>query len=246
MEFHDILISVLFFIGATLYSSVGHGGASGYLAIMAMMLISPAEMRPAALILNVLVSSIAGYRFIRAGAFSLKVFLPLALASIPLAFIGGHLSLPGYLFKPFIGVVLIIFAVQLFTKSKQVRFDEIRNVNPLSLGLIGGGLGLLSGLTGIGGGIFLSPILVYFRLAPTRVVSGIAAGFILVNSISGLIGVMRTSPAIPHGISIWAVGALLGGMLGATYGSSHLTNSTIRRLLSVVTLMAGLKMMTSV
>ena len=158
-----------------LFSSVGHGGASAYLAVMALMNVAPASMRPAALVLNILVASIAIYKFYRAGAFSWRLFLPLSIASVPMAFVGGLVSLPDHFYKPIVGLVLIIAAWHIFSHAKKTYVVNQSTVKtPVLLG-VGAVLGLLSGLTGVGGGIFLSPILIFFKWAETRVISGVAA-----------------------------------------------------------------------
>ncbi len=237
----SMLIVPLIFLAALLFSSVGHGGASGYLAVMALMAVAPASMRPAALVLNVLVASIALYKFYKAGAFSKKLLLPLVIASVPCAFLGGQMTLPTQIYKPIIGAVLLYGAWTLLRQAnKNVTVAKAPDP-PVLLGL-GGGLGLLAGLTGIGGGVFLSPILLYFRWAETRVVSGVAAGFILANSIAGLIGVMQKSPKFPEGLIYWAVAAVAGGLIGAEYGSKRLANPAIKKLLALVLVIAGSKL----
>ncbi|MDQ1362266.1 MAG: uncharacterized protein QG652_126, partial [Pseudomonadota bacterium] len=189
-EPENIILTVLIFVAAVLYSSVGHAGASGYLAAMALTGISPAVMKPAALSLNILVAVIATFRFYRVGAFSWSLFWPLALTSIPCAYLGGLITLPGNLYKPLVGVMLVYAAWRSFhTASKAFLLPVQKAAVPVLL-MMGAVLGILSGLTGVGGGIFLSPLLLFFRWAETRVISGIAAAFILVNSIAGLLGVM--------------------------------------------------------
>ncbi|NOT15371.1 MAG: sulfite exporter TauE/SafE family protein [Methylotenera sp.] len=238
------LIPLIFF-AALLFSSVGHGGASAYLAAMALVGMAPAQMRPAALVLNVFVASIAVYKFYRAGAFSWALFLPLGLAAIPTAFIGGVLSLPSHIYKPILGAVLLIAAWHLFSRAKRLDNEIINQVSkPILLG-VGALLGLLSGLTGIGGGIFLSPLLLVFKWEKTKVISGVAAAFILVNSIAGLTGVLMKSTTLPSGLPYWVMAAVLGGYIGAEYGSKRLANPTIRSLLACILVLAGTKMLFS-
>jgi len=239
-----LLISLIFFT-ALLFSSVGHGGASGYLAAMALLGVAPIEMRPAALVLNIFVASIAVYKFYRAGAFSLDLFLPLALTSIPAALIGGTLSLPSHIYKPIIGAALLLAAWHVFSHAKRVDSEALNKVSkPVLLG-VGAGFGLLSGLTGIGGGVFLSPLLLFFKWGETKVISGVAAAFILVNSISGLIGVLIKTPMLPSALPYWVVAAILGGLIGAEFGSRHFSNPSIRKVLALVLLLAGSKMLLS-
>ncbi len=240
-----ILLIPLIFIAALLFSSVGHGGASAYLAAFALVSMAPESMRPAALCLNVLVASIALYKFYKVRAFNWQVFWPIALTSIPSAFVGGQITLPNHAYKSIVGLCLIYAAWTIFYRAKTTDDVTVRPVaKPILLG-VGAGLGLLSGLTGIGGGIFLSPILLFFAWAKTKVISGVAAAFILVNSISGLLGVLTKSPALPAGLPYWAAAAILGGWIGAEFGSKRLANPTIRKLLAVVLLFAGGKMLFS-
>ena len=242
MDTRDAIVTALILLAALLYSSVGHAGASGYLAAMALMAVPPGQMKFAALALNVLVAVLSTYRFYSVGAFSHRVFWPLSLASIPFAFIGGSVSLPGHFYKPVVGALLIFAAWKSFRTAKASTSIEVQSVAaPLLLG-IGAALGLLSGLTGVGGGIFLSPILIFYRWASTKVVSGIAAAFILVNSVAALAGVMTTSYSVPPALPYWALAALAGGYIGAGFGSRRLGNPSIQRLLSLVLLVAGVKM----
>ncbi|MEO1956526.1 MAG: sulfite exporter TauE/SafE family protein [Methylophilaceae bacterium] len=245
MEFvsSGLLIAPIIFIAALLYSSVGHGGASGYIAVMALMSIAPESMRPAALTLNVLVSSIALYKFYKVKAFSWQLLLPIIVGSIPLAFLGGQITLPSHIYKPVIGVVLMIAAWQVY---RSASFESLRIKQPpskLSLVSMGAGLGLLSGLTGVGGGIFLSPILILMNWAGTKMISGIVAAFILVNSIAGLSGVLTQPYQLPSGLGFWALAAVAGGLIGAEYGSCRLGNPAIRKLLALVLVVAGIKML---
>ena len=246
MPIEDVILTALILLAALLYSSVGHAGASGYLAAMALMGVSPEVMRPTALTLNILVAVIATTKYYRAGAFSWRLFWPFALASIPFAYLGGALTLPGDVYKPLVGAVLIYAAWRSF-RTAHGAAHVVAARPPLALLLIvGAGLGFLSGLTGVGGGIFLSPLLLLFRWAEVRVISGIAAAFILVNSIAGLLGVMVTAPALPQALPYWAVAAVVGGYVGAEYGSRRLGSPSIQRLLAVVLVIAGVKMVLAV
>lgn len=237
-----LVIAPLIFLAALLFSSVGHGGASAYLATFALLSMAPAEMRPAALCLNVLVASIGLYKFYQVGAFSWSLFWPIALTSVPAAFIGGLITLPNNTYKILVGLCLLYAALTIFlhaTKQDDVTVKPVSK--PILLGL-GAALGYLAGLTGIGGGIFLSPILLFFSWAKTKVISGVAAAFILVNSVSGLLGVISKSPALPAGLLYWALAAILGGWLGAEFGSKRLANPVIRKLLALVLVFSGSKM----
>ena len=237
-----ISLTILIMAAALLYASVGHAGASGYLAAMALFGIAPAVMKPTALALNILVAAIATVKFYRAGCFSWSIFWPFALTSVPFAFIGGNLSLPGSIYKPIVGAVLLYASYRLF-RASQTAIPTTTKPVPFGLALIaGGGIGLLSGLTGVGGGIFLSPLLLFMGWAETRQTSGVAAAFILVNSIAGLLGHLSSVATLPSATPIWAVAAVIGGWVGAEYGSRRLGNVHIRRLLSVVLVIAGVKM----
>lgn len=237
----DWILTALILLAALLYSSVGHAGASGYLAAMALLGIAPDVMKPTALALNILVALIATTRFYRAGAFSWRLFWPLAIASTPCAYLGGLLTLPGHWYKILVGAVLLYAAWRSFQGAAQPG-SENRTVALPVLFAVGAGLGLLSGLTGVGGGIFLSPLLLLLRWADTRTIAGVSAAFILLNSIAGLLGVMTTSPTLPAALPLWAMAAIMGGFIGAGYGSKQFGNATLRRLLAVVLVIAGIKM----
>jgi uncharacterized protein len=240
-----ILLLVLIFLSALLYSSVGHAGASGYLAAMALVGLAPATMRPTALVLNVLVALIATYKYYRVGAFSKSLFWPLVVTSIPCALLGGYISLPNQLYKPIVGLVLIYASWFSFKSALVVTEHTVRVAPKVGLLLTGAVLGLLSGLTGVGGGIFLSPLLLALKWAPTRTISGVSAAFILVNSIAGLIGAASRGIALESSIVVFGLAAMVGGVIGAEYGSKRLANAWIKRLLALVLLIAGVKMIAS-
>ena len=241
----ELILTALIFIAATLYSSVGHAGASGYLAAMALFGLAPETMRPTALALNVLVASLATYRYTRAGQNDMKLLIPFVVASIPAAFIGGMIHIPPAFYKPLIGIILLLSAFQLLRTAKTSKQKD-RKVQrpPLAASLAtGAGLGLLAGLSGTGGGIFLSPLLLFMGWAPTRNVSGVAASFILVNSISGLLGNISSLQALPSALSVWAGAVLLGGLVGTQLGTRTLTIPGIRIMLALVLVIAGGKML---
>ncbi len=231
-------------VAAFLYASVGHGGASAYIAAMAIAGIAPAEMRPIALMLNVLVSSLATYKFWRAGYFRWNLFWPFAVVSIPAAYLGGAITLPGTAYKILVGLVLLYAGWQLWWSAR--AGEELRPARRLPVALamvIGAILGVLSGLTGVGGGIFLSPILLLSGWAGTKQTSAVAAPFILVNSLAALAAGFVRSPALPPDYAWWLMGAvLLGGWAGAEYGSRRFANPLIRQVLAVVLGIAGGKM----
>jgi hypothetical protein len=226
------------------YAAVGHGGASAYLAAMALAGVAPAEMRPVALLLNVLVSSLATWKFYRAGHFRWRLFWPFAAVSIPLAYAGGAITLPGQAYKILVGVVLLYAAWQLWRSGRAGQ--EMRELRepPLHWAmLIGAAMGLLAGLTGVGGGIFLSPLLLMLGWAGTKQTSAVAAPFILVNSIAGLAAIaVAKSAALPGYVWVLAPAVIIGGWLGAEYGSRRFANPVVRRVLAVVLALAGGKM----
>ncbi|KPK06699.1 MAG: hypothetical protein AMJ64_08565 [Betaproteobacteria bacterium SG8_39] len=231
-------------LASFVYASVGHGGASAYLAAMALAGVSPPDMRPIALTLNVLVSSIATWMFWRAGHFRWRLFWPFAAVSIPFAYLGGAITLPGPIYKLIVGLVLVYAGWQLWRSFR--AGDEMREVRapavPLAMA-IGAGMGLLSGLTGVGGGIFLSPLLLMLGWAGTKQTSAVAAPFILVNSIAGLAaGFVAGTATLPPLTWLLAAAALAGGWLGAAYGSRRFANPVVRRVLAVVLGVAGAKM----
>lgn len=241
-----LLLTALIFAAAALYASVGHAGASGYLAAMALFGLAPLEMKPAALTLNILVGTIATVTYLRAGRFSWKLFWPFAVASVPFAYIGGLIMLPGMYYKPIVGVVLVYAAWRFLMDAGKPDY-ELRTASRWIILLAGAGLGFLSGLVGVGGGIFLSPLLIALRWETVKNVSGIAAAFILANSIAGLAGfVSSQTPHLPDGITYWAIAAVLGGYLGAHYGSQRFATPLLKRLLAVVLVIAGMKMMAAV
>jgi uncharacterized protein len=244
MDLTIALLALGMLFAAFAYASVGHGGASAYIAALALAGIAPAEMRPIALVLNVLVSAIATYKFQRAGHFRWRLFWPFAVVSIPLAFLGGAITLPGNAYKVLVGVVLVYAAWQLWRSAR--AGEEMREVREPPVGramAIGAALGLLAGLTGVGGGIFLSPVLLMLGWASTKQTSAIAAPFILVNSIAGLAaGFTVRSAALPPYIWILGAAVIVGGWVGAEYGSRRFANPLVRRILAVVLALAGAKM----
>jgi uncharacterized membrane protein YfcA len=243
MHVSEILaIAVLFFIGAALYASVGHGGASSYLAVMGLFNFAPAVMKPTALALNILVAAVATLMFYRAKLFSWDLFWPFAVASIPAAFIGGATTLPGRWYKVLVGVVLLYAAVWMFRSALRPIPREVRSPPLWAAMTAGAVIGFMSGLTGVGGGIFLSPLLLYAGWAETREASGVAAPFILVNSIAGLLGHFSSVEQLPPNLPLWGIAAVAGGWIGATYGSKRAPAPVLRQLLSLVLIVAGVKL----
>jgi uncharacterized protein len=241
-----LLLGLLFFIGATLYSSVGHAGASAYLAAMALVGIAPAEMKPIALVLNICVASLGLWRYSRAGFSDWKMLWPFLIGSVPLAFVGSSIDIPDRAYKIILGIILLIGAARLLLPG------DIRPMLKLSApgkpvsAVIGAAIGFLAGLTGTGGGIFLSPVLIFTSWAGVRVASGIAAGFILANSIAGLAGQLMRSKnpleTLPPEIPLYAVIVLVGGWIGTTLGTGKLATRNVLRALGIVLIVAGGKL----
>ena len=239
-ESTEILIIFALFTVAILYSSVGHGGASGYLAVMALLAVAPAVTRPAALVLNLFVASIAFIQFYRAGHFDWRVFAPFAAASVPMAFVGGMIQIPTTVYKIILGVVLMLAAIRLAINLKTTGEPRAPQIW-LAL-IIGAIIGLLSGLIGVGGGIFLTPVLLLANWAEMKKAAGISAMFILVNSISGLFGNYAQALELPVSVWTWIFAAVAGGFIGSILGSRRFDSLTLRRVLAVVLAIAGVKL----
>jgi len=235
-------LTILIFLAAILYSSVGHAGASGYLAAMALMGLTPDVMKPTALCLNVLVATIATARFARAGCFSWSIFWPFAVTSIPLAFLGGAIRLPSHYYQAAVGAVLLFAAIRLIYAATKARQDETKPVPFFAAVFAGGGIGLLSGLTGVGGGIFLSPVLLLANWATMRQTAAVSAAFILVNSIAGLAGNLASVQYLPPQIPMWAAAAVAGGFIGSELGSRRVAPTPMKYILATVLVIAGCKM----
>ena len=225
---------------AFLYSSVGHAGASGYIAVLTLAGFAATTVKPVALVLNVVVAVIGTIQFARAGHFSWPLFWPFALLSVPAAALGGYLHLPAHYLKLLLGAVLLFSAARLF-----LRKGDPEETRPPARGIAlaaGAGIGLLSGLTGVGGGVFLSPIIVLMAWATVREAAAPTAAFILVNSIAGLLGVLSRRPELPEALPWWIAAVIAGGLIGSTLGARRFGTATMRRLLAAVLVVAGLKM----
>jgi uncharacterized protein len=239
------LLAAIFFAAAILYSSVGHAGASAYLAAMGLLGVAPDVARPTALALNIVVATFVTYRFWRRGYVVPRALAPFVLGSIPLAFIGGALPISGALYKQLVGGVLIVAAIQLLRTARRAAADESGrppHVPTVPAIVIGAAIGLLSGLTGTGGGIFLSPVVLIAGWAETRLASGLAAGFILCNSIAGLAGNVARLGSVPPSLPLWLVTVLAGAFIGSEIGSRRGRTVQLRTLLSAVLVIAGVKL----
>jgi uncharacterized protein len=238
----DYLLPLLLFGSAALYTSVGHAGASAYLASMALVGVAPEVMRPTALVLNIFVASFSAVRFWRAGLVDRKLVLWLLLGAAPLAFLGGAIKLPGDVYRPLVGAVLIVAALRLLLPLELTTNREPRRPHPALAAATGSLIGFLSGLTGTGGGIFLSPILIFGGWAATRMASGIAISFILCNSIFGLLGNLASVQRLPSDLPIYLAAAMAGALVGTALGVKRLPSGIIMKALGVVLAIAGLKL----
>ena len=232
----------LLFLVAFLYASVGHGGASGYLALMVLFGVTPAVMKPSALLLNLFVSLTAFIQFYRGGHFRREVFWPFALASIPLAYIGGLVLVDAAVYRKILGVLLLIPIARFFFFS-HTKVEEQKGSNlPLSF-LIGAIIGFLSGLIGIGGGILLSPLLLLLRWTDLKQTAAISALFIFVNSLSGLAGQLTKGISFTADMYTFVVVAFAGGLCGAYVGALKFRQAILKNVLATVLLLAVYKLL---
>lgn len=237
-----LVLVLSFFVVALLYAIVGHAGGSGYIAVMVLLGMSLAEIRPTALVLNILVSTIATVEFSRAGHFRWHLFLPFILGSIPMAYLGGTMQLPATPFKILLGITLLFSAWRLVAQGRESR--EVRKLPVPWAVILGGIIGLLSGLLGIGGGIFLTPLLLLMVWTIPKQAAAVSAAFILFNSIFALIGFGMTNDIVlPEHIVEYAAAVVCGGLIGAYLGSRKLQSRSIVLVLSGVLLIAGGKML---
>jgi uncharacterized membrane protein YfcA len=226
-------------IMAFLYASVGHGGASGYLAVMALFAIAPSLMKQTALLLNLGVSLMSFIAFYRQGYFRWNLFWPFALGSIPMAFLGARIPLADATYKQILGACLILAVIRMLVSLKE---GTSRNLHPLIGVLTGAVIGLLSGMIGIGGGIILSPLLLLFRWATLKEAAAVSALFIFVNSVSGLAGLKTWIPLDQNQMGFWLAASLLGGFLGARWGAAIASNQKVKWILALVLLIASIKL----
>ncbi len=237
----EMLLAACMLLGAALYTSVGHAGASAYIALMALFGVMPAVMRPTALALNILVASFTSFRYLQAGLFRWRTLWPFLLGALPLAFIGGAIQLPGAYYRPIVGVVLLIGGTRLLWPTELAANREPRDP-PIIVGVVcGAAIGLLSGLTGTGGGIFLSPLVLFLGWSETRTASGVAAVFILCNSIAGLLGNVAIVKSLPSDLPLYAAAVLVGAVIGTTLGIRFPVPMVLKAL-GLVLVIAGMKL----
>lgn len=236
------LFYVLLFVVAFLYASVGHGGASGYLALMAIYSVTPAVMRPTALLLNLFVSLTSFIQFYRGGHFKWKTFLPFALASIPLSFAGGMISVDSSIYKKLLGI-LLLFPIARFLFLPNADLGEMKEAKLVPSLIIGGIIGLLSGMIGIGGGIILSPILLLLKWTNQKQTAAISALFIFVNSIAGLAGQLTKGISFSSDMFVYVAVAFAGGICGAYFGSLKFNQNILKNVLAGVLMLAVYKLL---
>ncbi len=239
-EFTNLVIALCLLLGAVLYTSVGHAGSSAYIAVMTLFNLSTTVIRPTALTLNIAVSAYASWRYIRNKFFDKKLFLFLSLGAIPAAFIGGHINLPSEIYKPIVGVLLIVSGLR-FIFLAATRDRELKAVNyPLAISM-GIAIGFLSGITGTGGGIFLSPLIIWLGWNHVKQASGTVAAFIFVNSVAGLLGNYRSTSELPNTLPLFLGAVIIGALVGTRLGISRFTSVGVKRALGLVLIIAGLK-----
>jgi uncharacterized membrane protein YfcA len=236
-----LIFYALLFIVAFLYASVGHGGASGYLALMVIFSFAPSVMKPTALLLNLFVSAISFYQFYRGKHFLWKIFLPFAIASIPLAFLGGTIHIDPSVYKKILGVLLLV-PITRFIFFPNIPVSEIKPSNTYISLLIGGIIGFLSGLIGFGGGIILSPILLLLKWTNQKQTAAISALFIFVNSLSGLAGQLSKGIQFSSGMYLYVGIAVAGGCFGAYLGALKFNQTILKYMLAIVLIMAAVKL----
>ena len=237
-----VLFYLLLFLVAFFYASVGHGGASGYLALMAIFSVAPEVMKPTALLLNLFVSLVSFIQFYRGGHFNLRLFLPFAIASVPMAYVGGLITIDTEAYKKILGVLLLI-PIARFLFFSNIKVEEIKKSNiPLSI-VIGGLIGFLSGLIGIGGGIILSPVILLLKWADMKQTAAISALFIFVNSLSGLAGQLSKGIHFSPDMYAYVGVAFAGGICGAYFGSLRFNQTILKYVLALVLAVAAYKLL---
>ena len=243
----DWLLGALFFIVAVLYSSVGHAGASGYIAAMALLGFAPDAVRPTALALNLLVGGIGLFRWWRGGHVRWRNVLPFVLASAPAAFLAAQVTLSRGSYSLLLGLVLLVAAVGVFRSASQALAldaqSEGRRVPWIAGLLVGAAIGVLSGLTGTGGAIFLTPLLLFARWMPTRDASGTSVAFVWINSLTGLAGLLHATGTLPTMLPLWLGIVAIGALLGSQLGLRWLPVKQLRYALSLVLLVAAGKLL---
>jgi uncharacterized protein len=231
------------FLASLVYSSVGHGGASAYLALMALFVVTPDAMRPTALVLNICVTCLGGWRYLRSGQFDWVVFWPFAITAVPVAFLAGRVQLQPEIYQPILGSVLLLAGLRyLVLPELDAKKPQIKPSLIIAMPA-GAMLGILAGLTGTGGGIFLSPLLVFMGWTTARTATGIAALFILVNSMAGLMGRLSSLPQLPEDLPILLGVVMLGALFGTQFNLKYFSTTLLLRVLGCVLVTAALPLL---
>jgi len=242
----DFLIALCLMLGAILYTSVGHAGSSVYIAIMSLFGVPAQVIKPTALVLNIIVSSYTSFRYSRAKLFDLKLYVPLAVGAIPMSFLGGSIDLPSEIYKPIVGAILFFAGIMFLFQLNPQGEKEPKHPHVAISVLTGAVIGLLSGLTGTGGGIFLSPLIIFFAWTTVKGASGTAALFILTNSVFGLLGYVTSVSSVtelPDALWLYAIAVVVGALIGTRLGIKQFSNGMVKRALGAVLLIAGTKLM---
>jgi len=239
-EITNLVIALCLFFGAVLYTSVGHAGSSAYIAILTLFNLQTSVIKPTALTLNIAVSAYASWRYIRNKFFHKKLFFVLSAGAVPAAFIGGHINLPSEIYKPIVGVLLILSGLR-FIILAAAQDRDIRPINYALAILMGSTIGLLAGITGTGGGIFLSPLIIWLGWNHVKQTSGTVAAFIFVNSVAGLLGNYRSTSELPDSLPLFLGAVIIGALIGTRLGISRFSSTGVKRALGAVLIIAGLK-----
>jgi uncharacterized membrane protein YfcA len=242
MTASDMLLAGCMFLVAALYTTVGHAGASGYLALMGLFGVAPGVMRPTALVLNIVVSSFTVWRFWRAGLFRWRVLWPFLIGAIPMGFVGGAIALPSHIYRPVVGIILFIAAARFLWPKVFPAAPDVRDPPILPAVGCGAAIGFLSSLTGTGGGIFLSPLLLVLGWSQVRIASGVAALFIWFVSLAGLLGNISSVRALPSELPVYLGAVLAGAVIGTTLGTGRLSVPGVLKALGLVLIVAGFKL----
>ena len=238
----DFLIALCLMLGAILYTSVGHAGSSVYIATMSLFGVPAQVIKPTALVLNIIVSSYTSIRYISAKLFDLKLYIPLAVGAIPMAFLGGSIDLPSNVYKPIVGAILFFAGIMFLFQLNPQETREPKHP-PVAISVLTGAvIGLLSGLTGTGGGIFLSPLIIFFAWTSVKGASGTAALFILTNSVFGLLGHISSVSELPDALWLFAIAVIVGALIGTRLGIKQFSNEMVKRALGAVLIIASTKL----
>ena len=238
---HPFWFLVCITLAAALYSSVGQGGGSGYLAVMALFGVTPMHMKPAALLMNIFVTSVIWYRYHRAGNFRWDLFWPFIITSVPMAFVGGSITLYSTVYRVIVALALLTAALRLVWRP--THGDDVQEAKWHIASVFGAILGLISGMTGVGGGIFLSPLLLFFRWSSLNETFALSAGFIWVNSVAGILGYLFTGGSWPPGMAWMVLAVLFGALIGAKIFADHSTPQTLQRVLGVILVIAAIRIL---